>query len=58
MSRSSAKYYFYLPSWDDQPPILQVRRLAIAFSYLEYLYDMGKAERQVAEDGALLYMLK
>ena len=52
------KYYFYLPSWDDQPPILQVRRLAIAFSYLEYLYDMGKAERQVTEDGVLLYALK
>ena len=32
------KYYsFICPAGMHQPPILQVRRLAIAFSYLEYL---------------------
>lgn len=51
------KYYSYLPSWEDQPLILQTRRVAIAFTYLEYLYDTGKAKRSTAEDGALLYSL-
>jgi glyoxylase-like metal-dependent hydrolase (beta-lactamase superfamily II) len=49
------KYYSYLPSWIDQPLILLTRRVSIAFSYLEYLYDLGKVNRRVACDGALEY---
>lgn len=49
------KYYSYLDSFVDQPTILLMRRIAIAFSYLEYLFDMGRIERRVAEDGALEY---
>lgn len=49
------KYYSYLPSWDEQPPILRSRRLAIALSYLEYLHDSARAERREAADGALEY---
>lgn len=49
------KYYSYLPSWTEQPAILLSRRVAVAFSYLEYLYDVGRAKRTRAEDGALEY---
>lgn len=51
------KYYAYLSNWDDQPLILLTRRVAIALSYLEYLYDIGKAKRSIAEDGALEYFI-
>ena len=49
------KYYSYLDSWVDQPRILLSRRIAIAFTYLEYLYDVGRINRRVAEDGAFEY---
>lgn len=52
------RYYSYLPSWTDQPPILLSRRTAIAFSYLEYLYDQGKIERRKADDGAYEYWVE
>lgn len=49
------KYYSYLPSWSEQPLILLTRRVSVALSYLEYLYDTGSVNRRVAEDGALEY---
>lgn len=51
------KYYSYLPSWTEQPLILMTRRVSVAFSYLEYLYDVGKVNRHVAEDGAFEYWI-
>ena len=51
------KYYAYLESWEDQPTILMTRRIAIAFTYLEYLHDTGRALRREAADGALEYSL-
>ncbi|WP_251197869.1 MBL fold metallo-hydrolase [Anaerotardibacter muris] len=49
------KYYSYLPDWEGQPPILLSRRVSIAFSYLDYLYDTGRCRRRRAEDGAFEY---
>lgn len=51
------KYYSYLPSWTGQPLILMTRRVSVAFSYLEYLYDIGKVNRRIAEDGAFEYWI-
>lgn len=51
------KYYSYLDSWVEQPRILLSRRIAIAFTYLEYLYDVGRAHRRTAEDGAFEYWI-
>lgn len=51
------RYYSYLPDWESQPPILLNRRVAIAFSYLDYLHDIGRAYRRRAEDGAFEYWI-
>lgn len=51
------KYYAYLPSWNEQPLILLTRRVSVALSYLEYLYDEKRVDRRVAEDGALEYWI-
>lgn len=51
------KYYAYLPSWSEQPLILLTRRVSVALSYLEYLYDERRVNRRIAEDGALEYWI-
>ena len=51
------KYYTRIEDWESQTPILMSRRIAVLFTYLEYLYDIGTAKRRTAKDGAFEYAL-
>ncbi len=53
------RYYSYLPDGglEGQPDHLRVRRIAIMFGYLEYLFEQGRLERTLSADGRLWYRL-
>lgn len=53
---AAQRYYEYLKGgFMGQSESLRMRRLAIMFGFLDYLYDSGQIDRATTDDGVLIY---